>query len=512
MSARTDNRILINAPMDLVWTHTNDVAGWPELFTEYASAEILGRDGDSVTFRLTTRPDDDGKVWSWVSRRTPDPATRTVRAYRVETGPFEYMNLRWEYHQEAAGVVMRWIQDFALKPEAGFTEEAMVERLDRTTAEQMAHIKSVLESRARDGAGPGPGDLHAQQLLYLTCGWRLAAVVSALAELGIPDLLSGGPRGVEELAESSKAHPDSLYRVLRCAASVGITAELPDGRFESTPLAEGIRADVPYSLLPLVRYSAQAFVTKPYEALVHSVRTGDPATVPTLGTDLWQYLETSPEEGALYESTMTGLGRWETDRHLDAVRPERFRRIADIGGGRGHFLAAALRRAPDASGVLFDRHEVLTESFDVLKEAEVAARVTPVAGDFFTDPLPAGCDAYVVKAVLHYWPDDRATELLAAVRTAIGDRADARLFVVEQVVSGGNTWDHAKFLDLDMLVLTGGRERAPEEWRRLLAAAGFEPVGRPAEGHWTVLECRPVATGAGKAGERAPALEPEARR
>nr|WP_240810299.1 methyltransferase [Actinomadura sp. WMMA1423] len=268
-------------------------------------------------------------------------------------------------------------------------------------------------------------------------------------------------------------------------------AEEPDGRFAGTPLADGLRADDPRSLLPLVLHSSRSFVTEPFGALAHSVRTGEPATVPTLGSDIWRYFEDNPEDGAHFDRTMTTLGRWETDRHLDVVAPERFGRIADLGGGRGHFLAAALRRAPDATGVLFERPAVVKAAAEVLEAQGVAERVEKVAGDLFTDRLPDDCDAYVLKAVLHNWPDERAAELLTAVREAIGDRREARLFIVEHVVAEGNGWDHAKFLDLDMLVLFGGRERRLGEWRRLLAGCGFGLAGRPAEGPWTVLECRP---------------------
>ncbi|NDU71448.1 hypothetical protein GWI34_02250 [Actinomadura sp. DSM 109109] len=497
MTASTDNEILVNAPMDLVWKHTNDVAAWPDLFTEYAAVEIIERDGPSVTFRLTTHPDEDGNVWSWVSRRTPDPETRTVRAQRLETGPFAFMDIRWEYRERPAGVLMRWTQEFAMRPDSPIGEDAMRERIDRGTVEQMAHIKAVLEHRAQIAPGAdatgeyGPGDLHAQRLLYLTCGMRLAAVVSTLAELGVVEMTASGPRSVTELAAATGTAPDPLYRLLRCAASVGIMSEQPDGKFASTPLGDGLRADDPYSLLPLVQHSARPFVTKPFAALAHSIRTGEPATVPTLGTDIWGYLQNSPEDSARFDSTMTTLGRWETQRHLDVVGPERFGRIADIGGGQGHFLAAALRRAPDASGVLFERPSAVETAARVFREQGVADRVTRVAGDFFSDPLPDDCDAYVLKAVLHNWPDERAADLLTSVRGAIGDRRGARLFIIEHVVADGNRWDHAKFLDLDMLVLFGGRERAPGEWRRLLGRCGFALVNRPPEGHWTVLECRP---------------------
>jgi ribosome-associated toxin RatA of RatAB toxin-antitoxin module len=149
MCGHTDNAVVIAAPMDLVWSMTNDVAAWPRLFSEYESAEILSDDGDTVTFRLTLAPDENGQRWSWVSRRSADPVTRTVRAHRVETGPFSYMNIRWEYAETGAGVRMRWIQDFEMKPGAPLDDAGMTGRLNRNTAGQMRLIKEKVEAAAR---------------------------------------------------------------------------------------------------------------------------------------------------------------------------------------------------------------------------------------------------------------------------------------------------------------------------------------------------------------------------
>lgn len=152
MTGHTDNSILIQAPMDVVWNMTNNVSDWPNLFSEYASAEILERDGDTVTFRLTMHPDEQGTAWSWVSRRTCDPVTRTVVAHRVETGPFEFMNIRWEYTSTEEGAVrMRWIQDFRMKPDAPVTDDAMTEHLNRSTVVQMRLIKDKVEATVRAG-------------------------------------------------------------------------------------------------------------------------------------------------------------------------------------------------------------------------------------------------------------------------------------------------------------------------------------------------------------------------
>jgi aromatase len=145
MSWRTDNAVLIAAPMELVWTVTNDVAGWPELFSEYAAAEILHRAPDYVRFRLTTHPEN-GQSWSWVSERELDPVNRVVTARRVEPGPFEYMRLRWEYRQVGDAVELRWLQDFRMRPDAPVDDAAMTARINRNSPVQLARIKAILET------------------------------------------------------------------------------------------------------------------------------------------------------------------------------------------------------------------------------------------------------------------------------------------------------------------------------------------------------------------------------
>ena len=148
MTAHTDNSIIIEAPFDLVWEMTNDVASWPDLFSEYAAAEILKREGDTVTFRLTMHPDENDNVWSWVSERTMDRASGKVSAHRVETGPFEFMNINWDYTPEAKGVLMRWRQDFHMKPTVPIDDAGMTARLNKNTAIQMTRIKRLVEEAA----------------------------------------------------------------------------------------------------------------------------------------------------------------------------------------------------------------------------------------------------------------------------------------------------------------------------------------------------------------------------
>ncbi|WFB06765.1 SRPBCC family protein [Streptomyces sp. LX-29] len=150
MSGHTDNEIVIKAPLDLVWDMTNDLESWPQLFSEYASVEIMKREGDTTTFRLTMHPDENGMVWSWVSERETDRTARTVWARRVETGPFAYMNIRWEYEETPDGTLMRWTQDFEMKPDAPVDDPGMTDHINRNSKIQMGLIRDKVEQRARE--------------------------------------------------------------------------------------------------------------------------------------------------------------------------------------------------------------------------------------------------------------------------------------------------------------------------------------------------------------------------
>ena len=151
MAARTDNSIVIDAPLDVVWELLNDVENWPKLFTEYANAEILERRGNTTQFRLTTFPDPeyDGTVWTWVSERTVDPETHSVKAHRIETGPFEFMNIEWTFEPAEGGTRVRWVQEFSMKETAPSNDEQAEKYVNEHTVEQMAVIKERVEEAAR---------------------------------------------------------------------------------------------------------------------------------------------------------------------------------------------------------------------------------------------------------------------------------------------------------------------------------------------------------------------------
>jgi len=152
MAAHTDNQVTIEAPLEFVWDRMMDIESWPQLFSEYAKAEVIERDGDRIQFRLTTHPDPDyeGQVWSWVSERVADPASHTSKSRRIETGPFEFMNIEWYFEEvNGGGTNMRWVQDFSMKPSAPANDEQAQEYMNKNTKTQMGVIKEKLEAEAK---------------------------------------------------------------------------------------------------------------------------------------------------------------------------------------------------------------------------------------------------------------------------------------------------------------------------------------------------------------------------
>ena len=152
MAAHTDNAVEIDAPLEFVWGRMMDIESWPDLFSEYAKAEVIEREGDRVVFRLTTHPDPeyDGQVWSWTSERIADPASHSSKSRRIETGPFEYMNIEWYFEPSDSGTRMRWVQDFSMKSTAPANDEQAEQYMNKTPKEQMGVLKQRLETQAAE--------------------------------------------------------------------------------------------------------------------------------------------------------------------------------------------------------------------------------------------------------------------------------------------------------------------------------------------------------------------------
>jgi hypothetical protein len=300
-----------------------------------------------------------------------------------------------------------------------------------------------------------------QLLTELTHGHIPARCVQVVAELGVADALDDRPASAAELAGRCGADAAALERMLRLLAACGVFAATPHG-YTHTDASRLLRDDHPESLRAYVRMTGMPAMWGAFTDLERVARAGRPGRD---WTQLIEYFERHPEESALFNRAMVDKSFGVAAAAVGVYDFARFRTIVDVGGGRGHLLRAILDAAPKATGVLFELPHVAAEARRV-----PAPRLAIVAGDFFTDPLPAA-DAYLLMEVLHDWADADAARILAAVRRAAP--RDARLLIVETLVTETPGRHPGQTIDLVMLAVTGGRERARADYERLLGAAGF---------------------------------------
>ncbi len=306
-------------------------------------------------------------------------------------------------------------------------------------------------------------------MLHLLSGYRVTQLLAVAAKLGIADLLAGGPQAVEELAKAAGGRADALYRALRGLASFGVFSEVAPRSFALTPLADLLRTDHPHSMrAPVLFHGAEAY--RAWGELLYSLQTGAPAFDHVYHLSHFDYLAQHAEASAVFNQTMTANTARSVTAIVSAYAYPATGVVVDIGGGHGVLLAAVLQAHPGLRGVLFDQPHVVAGAARMLEEAGVAARCARVGGDFFNPPLPAG-DLYLLRQVIHDWDDARSIAILRHCAQAM--EPDGKVLVIEALVPPGNDPSPVKFLDLQMLVMNGGRQRTEEEYRQLYAAAGL---------------------------------------
>lgn len=325
-----------------------------------------------------------------------------------------------------------------------------------------------------------------EQMFQLLSGYWVTQILATVARLGIPDLLAGGPQPVSRLAEQVKASPEHLYRLLRGASSVGVLAEVGDRTFALTPMAELLRSDVPHSMRDMAVMNGNPFHYRAWGELEHTVRTGEGAFKKVFGNEnIFELMRDNREEAKTFNGAMSNLsviGAQAVVGHYDF---KGIQRLCDVGGGHGTLLTAILKANPHLKGVLFDLPEVVGGFQGPAERLEV------VSGSFF-ESVPDGCDAIIMKHILHDWDDERAIAILKHCRAALP--VGGKVLVVEIVLPEDNAPHPGKLMDLNMMVMTpGGRERTPKQFQSLFERAGLR-FNRlvPTPSPYTVVEAERV--------------------
>jgi hypothetical protein len=329
-----------------------------------------------------------------------------------------------------------------------------------------------------------------RELRRLVYGYQVSQALHAAAMLGVSDLLADGPRRVSDLATSTGADERSLLRLLRALATVDFYRRTEDGRFANTDLGNALRTDAARPIAAWAQFMGSDYYWAAWGHLLHSVRTGENAFAALYGMSVWEYRRAHPEQQVVFDAAMTAMSAGVADAVVDAYDFSRVGTVVDVGGGRGMLLSAILRACPSTRGVLFDQPDVVRAADEVLLAAGVADRCSTVGGSFFSS-VPAGGDAYLLKSVIHDWPDDESVTILRNCRNVMADTSV--LLLVEQVLDVAPDPTRTAFSDLNMLVMPGGQERTADEYAMLLSAASFQlSAVVPTASDVFVLEAHPA--------------------
>lgn len=311
-----------------------------------------------------------------------------------------------------------------------------------------------------------------QTLIQLINGLWVSQAIYIVAKLNIADLLKDGAKSSDELAKLADVDADSLYRVLRTLAGIGIFTEGKNQRFELNPLAKYLQTDTPGSLRSLATFLGEPWYLQIWEDSFYSVKTGKSALDKLHGTDFHSFVAQDPEKTRIYNEAMTSLTSSLIPKVLASYDFSHYSKIVDIGGGQGILISEILKNNPNLKGILFDQPHVVEEARTFLEAKGVAERCEFVGGNFY-ESLPSGADIYLMKHIIHIPNIELTRDVLKNCYEVM--TKDAKLVLLEGVVPPPNQSSFTKWLDLNMLVVSsGGRERTEEEYRELLAKAGFK--------------------------------------
>ncbi|WP_406154273.1 methyltransferase [Streptomyces sp. NBC_01023] len=317
---------------------------------------------------------------------------------------------------------------------------------------------------------PAAANSHrsASPLHDLVYGHIHASALRAVVVHRIPDRLADAPLTAEQLAADAGIQAGPLHRVLRLLAVRGIFQQDAGGAFALTSAGHSLRTDMPGSQRDAVLLFTDPMFRRSAESLEDTLRTGAPGFDSAYGLPLFDHLSSHPDDSRLFDTAMSSLTSGVNEQIADSYPFPGTGRIVDVAGGRGGLLRAVLTRHPGLTGLLFDRPETVTDH--LLGTAELADRWQTEGGDIFT-AVPASGDLYLLKNVLHDWPDEDCLRILTSIRRAAA--TGTKLLVIDAVLPDDGTPHPAIALDIVMLMTLRGRERTHAEFERLLSGAGF---------------------------------------
>lgn len=307
------------------------------------------------------------------------------------------------------------------------------------------------------------------QMMKIILEKWISKSVYAAAKIGVADVIRQESKSVEEIGELTGTRPDLLYRMLRALSGVGIFVETADRTFANTPLSECL-AEGRLKAAALMFHSP--WHDGIWGQLAESLHSGEPAFEKLFGLPVFDWIKNNPEEAAVFHATSSRKAATVHGLIADAYDFTDISTLVDVGGGTGGLMVQILQTHAHLKGMVAELPETVDQLHNVIKVNRLEDRMSAVGCDFFVE-IPRGADAYLLSHILHDWPDEECGIILKNCRKAMG--ALGKLLLIEGVISSSpNTFSINNFLDLEVFLMGGGRERTEDEYRHLLTISGFQ--------------------------------------
>jgi len=328
-------------------------------------------------------------------------------------------------------------------------------------------------------------------------GFMRTQILAAAATLSLAEHFHHGPRTVEEIASLTRLDREITFRFLRALAAIGVVASADERTFAALPPLETLLAAVPGSLRDLAMGFATPGQYGPWGAFLQAITTGEPQATTALGADFFDYYAQHPAEEVIFQKSMHVITAGVTAEIGQRLDTSKSLLAVDVGGATGSLLYSLMQRNPQLHGIVYDGPENVARAQAAAMALGLDKRSTAVAGDFF-ESVPEG-DLYLLRFILHDWNDADGIRILNNCRRAMRPRSrvvlvEAFLGRVGQEVSPAIADMQGALIDLHMLVLVGGRERAVSQYADLLQHADLAlTVNTPLPSGYVLMEA--TATG-----------------
>jgi demethylspheroidene O-methyltransferase len=326
---------------------------------------------------------------------------------------------------------------------------------------------------------------RAAGLFDLVAGFVYSQVLLACVRLRVFELLADGPLPLSEIAPRLGLNPAATQRLLAAAVSLQLLEHRRGGRYGLGALGAPLVGN--QALLAMIEHHAALYADLRDPVALLRGESGTRALAA-----YWPYADPravgaddaravpgaahghapTADHAAAYSALMSASQPQVAEQVLDAYPIKRHQCLLDVGGGEGVFLAAAAARAPKLRLQLFDLPPVAELARHRLSSQGLGDRCEVHGGSFFDDPLPRGADVVSLVRVIFDHADERALQILQAVRRALPPGGTVLVAEPMAQTPGAEAMGDAYF-GFYLLAMGRGRPRSAQEIATLLERAGF---------------------------------------